>query len=34
MSKKSRLRGAFDKQHGKRAETLLQSQQQDRDHIH
>ena len=28
MSKKSRLRGPFDKQHGKRAQILFQSQQQ------
>ena len=28
LSKKSRLRGPFDKQHGKRAQTLLQSKRQ------
>ena len=28
MSKKSRLRGPLDRQHGKRAETLFQSQRQ------
>ena len=28
MSKKSRLRGRFDKQHGKPAETLLESERQ------
>ena len=28
MSKKSRFRGPFDKQHGKQAETLLKSERQ------
>ena len=28
MSRKSRLRGPLDKQHGKRAETRIQSQRQ------
>ena len=34
MSKKSRFRGCFDKQHGKRAQTLLKSPSQRRYHIH
>ena len=28
MSKKSRFRGPFDKQHGKRAETLFKAERQ------
>ena len=28
MSKKSRLRGSFDRKHGKRAKTLIQYQRQ------
>ena len=34
MSKKSRLIGPFHKQHGKRAETLLNPASQQPDHIH
>ena len=34
MSKKSRLRGSFDKQHGKRLEPLLKSTSQHLYHIH
>ena len=33
MSKKSRFKGCFDMQHGKRAQTLLQSERQHRYHI-
>ena len=33
MSKKSRFKGSFDRQHGKRAQTLLQSEWQHRYHI-
>ena len=33
MSKKSRFKGPFDRQHGKRVETLLQSERQHRYHI-
>ena len=33
MSKKSRLKGPFDRQHGKRAQTLLQSERQHGYHI-
>ena len=33
MSKKSRFKGPFDRQHGKRVQTLLQSGSQDRYHI-
>ena len=33
MSKKSRFRGFFDRQHGKRAKTLLQSERYDHYHI-
>ena len=33
MSKKSRFKGPFDRQHGKRAQTLLQSEQRHRYHI-
>ena len=33
MSKKSRFKGPFDRQHGKRVETLLRSGSQDRYHI-
>ena len=32
-SKKSRLKGPFDRQHGKRVQTLLQSDPQHRYHI-
>ena len=32
MSKKSRIRGPFDRQHGKREQTLLQSERQNRYH--
>ena len=34
MSKNSRLRGPFDKQHGKRAQALLKSASQHLYHIH
>ena len=34
MSKKSRFRGCFHKQYGKRAQTLLKSASQYRHHIH
>ena len=34
MSKKSRFRGPFDKQHGKRAQALLKSASQHLYHIH
>ena len=30
MSKKSRFKGAFDRQHGKRVQTLLRSERQHR----
>ena len=33
MSKKSVFRGPFDSQHGKRAQTLLQSERQPYNHI-
>ena len=33
MSKKSRLKGPFDRQHGKRVQTLLRSERQHRYHI-
>ena len=33
MSKKSRSKGPFDRQHGKRVQTLLQSEQQHGYHI-
>ena len=33
MSKKSHFKGPFDKQHGKRDQTLLQSEPQHRYHI-
>ena len=33
MSKKSRFKGPFDRQHGKRAQTLLLSERQHRYHI-
>ena len=33
MSKKSRFKGLFDREHGKRVQTLLQSEQQHRYHI-
>ena len=33
MSKKSRFKGSFDRQHGKRVQTLLQSEQQHGSHI-
>ena len=33
LSKKSRLQGQFDRQHGKRVQTLLRSGSQDRYHI-
>ena len=33
MSKKSSLKGPFDRKHGKRVQTLLQSERQDRYHI-
>ena len=32
-SKKSRFKGPFDKQHGKRVQTLLRSERQHRYHI-
>ena len=34
MSKKSRLRGSLNREHSKRAETLIQSQRQQLYHIH
>ena len=34
MSEKSRFKGSFDKQHGKRVQTLLRSGQQHRYHIY
>ena len=34
MSKKSRLKGPIDKQHGKRLQTLLRSEQQHCYHIY
>ena len=33
MSKKSRFKGSFDRQHGKRVQTLLRSEPQHRYHI-
>ena len=33
MSKKSRFKGSFDRQHGKQIQTLLQSERQHRYHI-
>ena len=33
MSKKSRFKGPFDRQHGKRVQTLLQSERQQGYHI-
>ena len=33
LSKKSRFKGPFDRQHGKRVQTLLRSEQQQRYHI-
>ena len=33
MSKKSRFKGPFDRQHGKQVQTLLQSERQHRYHI-
>ena len=33
MSKKSRFKGPFDRQHGKLVQTLLRSEQRHRDHI-
>ena len=33
VSKKSRFKGLFDRQHGKRVQTLLQSEPQHRYHI-
>ena len=33
LSKKSRFKGPFDRQHGKRVQKLLQSEQQHRYHI-
>ena len=33
MSRKSRLKGPFDRQHGKRVQTLLRSERQHRYHI-
>ena len=33
MSKKSRSKGSFDRQHGKRVQTLLQSERQHGYHI-
>ena len=33
MSKKSRFKGPFDRQHGKRVQTLLQSERQHSYHI-
>ena len=34
MSKKSRVKGDFDKQEGKRAQAVLNSASQNLDHIH
>ena len=34
MSKKSRFKGPFDRQHGKRVQTLLRSVRQHRYHIY
>ena len=34
LSKKSRFKGPFDKQHGKRVQTFLQSEPQHRYHIY
>ena len=34
LSKKSRFKGPFDKQHGKRVQTLLRSEPQHRYHIY
>ena len=33
MSKESRFKGPFDRQHGKRIQTLLRSESQDRYHL-
>ena len=33
MSNKSRFKGAFDRQHGKRLQTMLRSERQNRYHI-
>ena len=33
MSNKSRFKGAFDRQHGKRVQTMLRSERQNRYHI-
>ena len=33
MSKKSRFKGPFDREHGKRVQTLLQSERQHRYHF-
>ena len=33
ISKKSRFKGPFDRQHGKRVQTLLQPEQRHRHHI-
>ena len=33
MSKKSRFKGPFDRQHGKRVQTLLRPEQRHRHHI-
>ena len=33
MSNKSRFKGAFDRQHGKRVPTMLRSERQNRYHI-
>ena len=33
MAKKSRFKGPFDRQHGKRVQTLLRSERQHRSHI-
>ena len=33
LSKKSRFKGPFDRQHGKRVQTLLRSEPQHRHHI-
>ena len=33
MSKKSRFKGPFEREHGKRVQTLLQSERQHRYHI-
>ena len=34
LSKKPRFKGPFDRQHGKRVQTLLRSEPQHRYHIH